>query len=148
VSSEHEWPSLPVTIHGVTPQGLQEFLDARRDECDRLFQSLRDGSSLLGLQGIEEDDDMPKETTKPNEFPTKTPADAVGVPLEQQFPILRYFDEQMEPLGQTQGIRDRAKPFAMLARDFAARGAKNPAELAAGLRKLLEARDCLIRAAL
>lgn len=74
----------------------------------------------------------------------KTQADAVGVPLEQQFPILKYFRE--DHLADA-ALRDRAKPFGDLARDFAARGAKNPAELAAGLRKLLEAKDCMVRAA-
>jgi len=75
----------------------------------------------------------------------KTAAEVVGVPLESKFPILEYFKSDHLP---TAGLRDRAKPFNDLARDFAARGAKNPAELAAGLRKLLEARDCIVRAAM
>lgn len=76
---------------------------------------------------------------------TKTPAEAVGTPLEIQYPILKFFAFEHLP---DAGLRDRAKPFALLARDFAERGAKNPAELAAGLRKLLEAKDCMVRAAL
>lgn len=82
---------------------------------------------------------------KTAEQKTKTPAEAVGIPLEQQFPILRHFRYEHLP---NEGLRDRSKPFALLARDFAERGAKDPAELAAGLRKLLEAKDCLVRAAL
>lgn len=72
-------------------------------------------------------------------------ADAKMVALEAQFPILQYFRYEHLP---NAGLRDRSKPFADLARDFAARGAKNQAELAAGLRKLLEAKDCMVRAAL
>lgn len=73
-----------------------------------------------------------------------TPAEALEA-LERQFPVLKYFRFEHLP---NPALRDRSKPFADLARDFAARGANNPAELAAGLRKLLEAKDCMVRAAL
>jgi hypothetical protein len=75
----------------------------------------------------------------------KTAPEVVGLPLDKMFPILVFFKyDELQPAA----IRDRAKPFNDLARDFAARGAKNQAELAAGLRKLLEARDCFVRAAM
>lgn len=60
------------------------------------------------------------------------------------FPILQFFkcDHLSEPLQQI------ARPFQDLALQLATRDTNHPAELAAGLRKLLEAKDCAVRAAL
>jgi hypothetical protein len=58
-------------------------------------------------------------------------------------PILKYFDYEHLPL-KLQAV---SKPFGDLAREMAATLPPS-AELSAGLRKLLEAKDCLVRAAL
>lgn len=62
--------------------------------------------------------------------------------LEAAYPTLRYFryDHLPEPLARI------SKPFSDLARNMAAVG--GGAETSAGLRKLLEAKDCFVRAAL
>lgn len=56
--------------------------------------------------------------------------------------ILRYFDFQHLP-AELQAI---SEPFHTLAHDLA--GKLSGPELTAGLRKLLEAKDCMVRAAL
>lgn len=57
--------------------------------------------------------------------------------------ILRFFDYEHLPLH----LQAVSKPIGDLAREMA--GTLPPsAELSAGLRKLLEAKDCLVRAAL
>lgn len=56
--------------------------------------------------------------------------------------ILRYFEYAHLP----QPLQDVSEPFALLARQMAGR-LEGP-ELTAGLRKLLEAKDCMVRAAL
>jgi hypothetical protein len=56
--------------------------------------------------------------------------------------ILKYFSyEHLRP-----ELQEVSRPFCILARDMATRF-EGP-ELTAGLRKLLEAKDCLVRAAL
>lgn len=56
--------------------------------------------------------------------------------------ILRFFEyEHLPP-----NLRDVSKPFCDLAHDMASRF--EGAELTTGLRKLLEAKDCMVRAAL
>lgn len=56
--------------------------------------------------------------------------------------ILRYFEYAHLP----EHLQAVASPFCMLARDMA--GQLEGPELTAGLRKLLEAKDCMVRAAL
>jgi hypothetical protein len=61
-------------------------------------------------------------------------------------PILAFFTyEHLPP-----HLREVSQPVAELANTMADKLAntRHPAELAAGLRKLLEAKDCLVRAAL
>ncbi len=59
------------------------------------------------------------------------------------YPILAYFKYEHLP----ERLRDISKPFADLAIKMALQLPEN-AETAAGLRKLLEAKDCAVRAAL
>ncbi len=60
------------------------------------------------------------------------------------FPILAFFRyEQLPPK-----LQEISKPFGLLAWEMAMRPTNNPAELSAGLRKLLEAKDCIVRAGL
>lgn len=56
--------------------------------------------------------------------------------------ILRYFEYAHLP----ERLQSVSAPFHALAHDFAAR--LSGPELTAGLRKLLEAKDCMVRAAL
>ena len=66
--------------------------------------------------------------------------------LLQRFPILVMFAfEHLPP--KLQAI---SHPYCMLARTLAEQGmtSKHPAEAAAGMRKLLEAKDCAVRASL
>jgi hypothetical protein len=56
--------------------------------------------------------------------------------------ILRFFEYEHLP----QHLQDVSQPFAELAHDMA--GRFEGAELTTGLRKLLEAKDCMVRAAL
>ncbi len=60
------------------------------------------------------------------------------------FPIMQFFkcDHLPEPL------RAVSQPYQDLALRLAATHSAHPAEVAAGLRKLLEAKDCAVRAAL
>lgn len=60
------------------------------------------------------------------------------------FPILDYFKYDHLP----EKLQTISKPFCELAEQMAKQETKNPAEIAAGLRKLLEAKDCAVRAAL
>lgn len=58
-----------------------------------------------------------------------------------RFPILAFFKSSHLP----EALAKVAKPFEMLALEMATRETAHPAELAAGLRKLLEAKDCAVR---
>ncbi len=58
-------------------------------------------------------------------------------------PILKYFAFEHLP----SHLREISKPFAELANTLVATLPPGP-ELSAGLRKLLEAKDCCVRAAL
>ena len=64
--------------------------------------------------------------------------------MDTRFPILKFFQYNHLP----PHLQVIAKPFADLADSMASELAvtQNPAELAAGLRKLLEAKDCMVRA--
>lgn len=62
----------------------------------------------------------------------------------QPYPILQYFTSAHLPAH----LREVAEPFETLAQTLAARPTAAPAEVAAALRKLLEAKDCAVRAAL
>lgn len=57
--------------------------------------------------------------------------------------ILRYFECEHLP----QRLREVSQPFCELAR-MLDEGLPNSAEKSAGLRKLLEAKDCFVRASL
>lgn len=61
-----------------------------------------------------------------------------------KFPTLRFFDFAHLPLH----MREISEPFAKLAYAMAERDSNHPQEVNAGLRKLLEAKDCAVRAAL
>ncbi len=71
-----------------------------------------------------------------------TDADALAA-LEAKVPILKFFKYEHLPAH----LQKVSKPFGDLARRMAASSPPG-AELSAGLRKLLEAKDCLVRAAL
>lgn len=60
---------------------------------------------------------------------------------ETKFPILSFFAYEHLP----QHLAERSKPFCDLAKEMASRDTRHHAELAAGLRKLLEAKDCFVR---
>ncbi len=60
------------------------------------------------------------------------------------FPILAFFKYDHLPAK----LQEISKPFSDLAYAKAAMETVHPAEIAAGLRKLLEAKDCFVRAAL
>ena len=63
----------------------------------------------------------------------------------EEFPILRYFEYSHLP----EKLQRVSKEFYCLARDLVAtQNPKSGAETAAGLRKLLEAKDCFVRGAL
>ena len=64
--------------------------------------------------------------------------------LIKRYGILAFFAWDHLP----NKLRDVSKPFAELAWAMAERETSHPAEVAAGLRKLLEAKDCAVRAAL
>lgn len=59
------------------------------------------------------------------------------------YPILRYFDYEHLP----EGLQEISRPFASLALFMTSELPPGP-EVSAGLRKLLEAKDCAVRAAL
>ncbi len=68
-----------------------------------------------------------------------------GVPMTEQTPspILRFF--AYEHLPET--LKQVSKPFGLIA-EAMDQGLPNGPEKSAGLRKLLEAKDCMVRAAL
>ena len=72
-----------------------------------------------------------------------TPTSA-GSPPPSPFPIMAFFEYAHLP-AHLQAI---SKPFAELAQQMVLAPTRHPAEKAAGLRKLLEAKDCAVRAAL
>lgn len=63
-----------------------------------------------------------------------------------QYPILHFFGFKHLP----KHLQDISKPFHELAWDMVVtlKDSPYPAEVSAGLRKLLEAKDCLVRSAL
>ena len=66
--------------------------------------------------------------------------------MNDQFPILDYFDYDHLP----EDLQEVSKPFHELAHKIVESSDqyRNPAEIAAGLRKLLEAKDCIVRSRL
>jgi hypothetical protein len=62
----------------------------------------------------------------------------------KRFPILKFFEWHHLP----PELQLVSQGFADVAWEMALRDTEHPAELAAGLRKLLEAKDCAVRAAL
>ena len=58
--------------------------------------------------------------------------------------ILKFFDYEHLP----RHLQDVSKPFCELAHQVAEIETAHGAELTTGLRKLLEAKDCLVRAAM
>ncbi len=63
--------------------------------------------------------------------------------LKKKYPILQYFVYAHLPVH----LQEISKPFSDMAWKFVQTLPQNP-ETSAGLRKLLEAKDCLVRAAL
>ncbi len=61
----------------------------------------------------------------------------------EPYPILKFFKYEHLPTH----LQERSKPFADLANQMAETLPGGP-EVSAGLRKLLEAKDCFVRAAL
>ncbi len=65
-----------------------------------------------------------------------------------KFPVLKFFAYAHLP----ERVQAVSRPFGQLAEQMVQAhvdgGSKDPAELAAGLRKLLEAKDCCVRAML
>lgn len=66
------------------------------------------------------------------------------LPLHTTYPILRYFVYDHLP----PHLQLVSKKFSDLAYEMAKMDTDNPAEVAAGLRKLLEAKDAFVRARL
>jgi len=64
-------------------------------------------------------------------------------PAEKTFPILKFFAWGHLP----EHLQRISRPFGELAEQMAA-SCEPSAELSAGLRKLLEAKDCMVRAGL
>ena len=64
--------------------------------------------------------------------------------LIKKYPIIQFFKYDHLP-PHLQAI---SEPFAVLALANAAMPTDHPAEMVAGLRKLLEAKDCMVRASL
>lgn len=64
--------------------------------------------------------------------------------LEENFPILAFFEYSHLPAH----LQDVSIPFSRIAYSMAHSESKHFAKVAAGLRKLLEAKDCAVRAAL
>lgn len=64
--------------------------------------------------------------------------------LKARWAILEFFKFRHLP----DHLQAVSAPFAALAVRVADRETRHPAELAAGLRKLLEAKDCAVRAAI
>lgn len=64
--------------------------------------------------------------------------------METKYPILKYFKFDHLP----ERLQSVSKPFCKLAETMSLYGDKNPQETAAGLRKLLEAKDCAVRSVL
>lgn len=58
--------------------------------------------------------------------------------------ILQFFEYKHLPLH----LQEVSKPFSDLAHQFAGMETEHGAELTTGLRKLLESKDCMVRAAL
>ena len=63
--------------------------------------------------------------------------------MNEDYPILHYFNYEHLP----EKLQDYSRPFAMLALEMAQKLPKGP-EVSVGLRKLLEAKDAFVRAAL
>jgi hypothetical protein len=63
--------------------------------------------------------------------------------MSDENPILKYFKYEHLPLH----LQEVSKPFCDLTREIDVKY-PNCAEKSAGLRKLLEAKDCIVRAAL
>jgi hypothetical protein len=63
--------------------------------------------------------------------------------LIDKYPILKYFRYDHLP----KKLQEISAPFAVLAAKAAVNSERGP-EVSAGLRKLLEAKDCFVRAAL
>ncbi len=61
-----------------------------------------------------------------------------------EFPILEFFKFGHLPAA----LQEVSRPYCELAHVLALTPTRQPAEVAAGLRKLLEAKDCAVRAAL
>lgn len=66
------------------------------------------------------------------------------IDLLQHFPILKYFEYGHLP----EHLQSVSKPFAEIAIQMVQQGATTKFETEAGLRKLLEAKDCFVRASL
>lgn len=64
--------------------------------------------------------------------------------VNAKYPILAFFAYGHLP----PGLQEISRPFSVLAWQMAEEETRYPAEVAAGLRKLLEAKDCAVRAAL
>lgn len=64
--------------------------------------------------------------------------------LLKQFPVLKFFEYAHLP----ERLKERSKPFEQLAWEVAMDKTNHPAETATCLRKLLEAKDCAVRAIL
>jgi len=62
--------------------------------------------------------------------------------MNDRFPILRFFTFAHLPAH----LQEVSRPLAELAEVMAARSPNGDAETSAGLRKLLEAKDCFVRA--
>ncbi len=65
----------------------------------------------------------------------------VRLDLVAKYPILRFFEYAHLP----QHLQYPSRKVAQLAWDIAYHPTKSPAEIAAGLRHLLEAKDCFVR---
>lgn len=86
--------------------------------------------------------DIPRPVTASETAPDDAPASDVAHARTEKHPILKHFEYGHLPL-HLQGISREFKLLAHAMHDSLPMGA----ELIAGLRKLLEAKDCMVRAA-
>ena len=70
--------------------------------------------------------------------------DMIGTFSQERFPITKYFSYRHLP----EHLQEVSKLFAELVAELSKVEYTDPREVSAGLRKLVEAKDCFVRAAL
>ena len=129
-----------ITIRGIGPHhNRQSTIDADRI-ARAAVQELQGACHVLSAATCHvEGRAVPEDLTAPDPAPGEANADA----LRSRLPILKYFQSSHLP----EKLQLIARPFERAAWLMANR-LPGTAETSAGLRKLLEAKDCCVRAAL